>query len=93
MLEGGFGLAEHSRELYRAGYNVTGLDYAPSTIDLLMQKVPQVNPAFGDAHALPFSDASFDGCLSPGVIEHFYAAWQAMVPRPCECSDREASSL
>jgi SAM-dependent methyltransferase len=61
--------------MHRAGYEVTALDFAPRTIDALRLRAPEVNPTLGDVRALPFPDGSFDGYLSPGVIEHFYEGW------------------
>lgn len=78
VLEGGCGLAEHGRALAAAGYDVTGLDYAPRTISILRERAPDIHPTEGDVRDLPFLDCAFDGYLSPGVIEHFYEGWDAI---------------
>ena len=77
ILEGGCGTGVNSRHLHEAGYRVVALDFAPGTIAWLGKRAPELNPVRGDVRALPFADASFDGCWSLGVIEHFpdgYAA-------------------
>ena len=71
ILEGGCGTAVNSRHLRAAGYRVVALDFAPGTIAWLGRRAPELNPVRGDVRALPFADASFDGCWSLGVIEHF----------------------
>lgn len=71
ILEGGCGTGVNSRHLREAGYRVVALDFAPGTIAWLGRRAPELHPVRGDVRALPFADASFDGCWSLGVIEHF----------------------
>lgn len=75
VLEGGSGLAEHARALANDGYEMTALDFAPDTIEILRRKAPFLHPTLGDVRSLPFDQSTFDGYLSPGVIEHFYDGW------------------
>ncbi len=78
VLEGGCGNGMHSRHLHEAGYDMTSVDWAPTTIEWLKKNVPQINPIEADLRALPFADASFDGFWSLGVIEHFYDGYQPL---------------
>ena len=59
MLDLGCGTALHRPVCERAGFKYLGLDYANPEAMLL-----------GDAHALPFRDASFAFLLSIAVLEH-----------------------
>lgn len=77
ILEGGCGTGFNSRHLRGAGYRVVALDFAPGTMAWLGRRAPELNPVRGDVRALPFADASFDGCWSLGVIEHFPGGYAA----------------
>ncbi|MGB3752425.1 MAG: class I SAM-dependent methyltransferase [Parerythrobacter sp.] len=79
VLEGGCGNGMHSRHLHEAGYDVTSVDWAPTTIEWLKANIPQIKPVEADLRALPFKTASFDGFWSLGVIEHFYDGYEPLV--------------
>ena len=78
VLEGGCGNGMHSRHLHEAGFDVTSVDWAPTTIEWLKANVPQINPVEADLRDLPFPDATFDGYWSLGVIEHFYDGYEPL---------------
>lgn len=71
ILDGGCGLGQHIARLTRLGYNAYGIDNDKQTIDRVKAAAPTVNIILGDVRALPFSDNSFDGYWSIGVIEHW----------------------
>lgn len=47
--------------LLQAGATVTGLDFSPAMLRIAREMVPEAEFVEGDAMALPFPDASFDG--------------------------------
>ncbi|MBO6539107.1 MAG: methyltransferase domain-containing protein [Rhizobiaceae bacterium] len=47
--------------LVKAGASVTGLDFSPAMLRIAREMVPQAEFVEGDAMAMPFPDASFDG--------------------------------
>ena len=78
ILEGGCGLGYNVAALQRAGYHVTGIDFAPKTVALLQRVAPELDVRLGDVGALPFDDHSFAGYWSLGVIEHSYSGYQTL---------------
>ena len=72
ILEGGCGDGHFVLSLSRAGYDCIGVDYAQKTIEKIKQALPSLKVCLGDLRSLPFSENSFDGYWSLGVIEHFY---------------------
>ena len=72
ILEGGCGSANHVYALHKRGFEIIGLDYAPKTVSLLNETVPELDIRLGDVRDLPFEDQFFDGYWSLGVIEHFW---------------------
>lgn len=78
VLEGGCGNGMHSRHLHEAGFEVTSVDWAPTTIAWLNTNIPQINPVEADLRDLPFPDNMFDGYWSLGVIEHFYQGYKPL---------------
>jgi SAM-dependent methyltransferase len=61
-----------------AGAQVVAFDIAQSSLTLCRKRAPQVGPRLGfqltciqgDAHQLPFADATFDICIVKGVMVH-----------------------
>ena len=66
-LDLGCGSALHRSVCEKAGYDYVGLDHASAGAQVL-----------GDAHALPFADASFGFVLSIAVLEHIRLPFVAM---------------
>ncbi len=72
VLDGGCGVGDKVRALADAGFDAHGVDFASRTLLRARQAAPDLRLVLGDVRALPYGDASFDGCWSIGVIEHFY---------------------
>lgn len=73
IIEGGCGRAEILYLLHSLGYKITGIDYAPETVEKLNKNFPELRVHLGDVFNLKdFRDSSFDGYYSGGVIEHFW---------------------
>src|SRR6185437_7391863 len=59
-------------ELLRcAGYSVTGIDISPKLVAVGRTKYPGLDLIEGDAEALPFEDARFDGVSLCNIVHHF----------------------
>lgn len=71
ILEGGCGLGPYLIYLNRKGYNVVGIDYNEEPLKKIKEYDNSLNVEVMDVRVLSFSDASFGGYLSLGVIEHF----------------------
>lgn len=56
--------------LVGAGAQVTGLDFSPAMLALARRRVPGARFVQGDAAALPFDDASFDGATMGFGMPH-----------------------
>lgn len=78
ILEGGCGLGYNVAALQRAGYQTTGIDFAPQTVSILQRVAPDLDIQLGDLRSLPFADNSFAGYWSLGVIEHFYSGYEPL---------------
>jgi len=63
-LEVGCGEGRVTRDLRGRGYEVTGLDVAPTLVEAARDADPSGTYVVGDAAALPFDDASFDLVVS-----------------------------
>jgi ubiquinone/menaquinone biosynthesis C-methylase UbiE len=63
-LEIGCGEGRVARDLRAHGYEVTGLDVAPTLVEAACDADPSGTYVVGDAAALPFDDASFDLVVS-----------------------------
>ena len=77
ILEAGCGNGEKVLTLQKAGYQVTGIDWAKATVERINHSYPDLKIYQGDIRALPFPDISFDCYWSLGVIEHFAEGFEA----------------
>jgi len=78
ILEGGCGNALQVAALVNNGYQCIGVDYAPRTVRIINEAIPELSVRLGDVRHLDFEDARFAGYLSLGVIEHFWEGYEAM---------------
>lgn len=76
VLEGGCGYGQNVFYLKNAGFDSVGLDYAKETVNRIKKEHPDLKIILGDVRKLPFSNNSFDGYWSLGVIEHFYEGYE-----------------
>jgi SAM-dependent methyltransferase len=85
VLDVGCGAGVEVVRFARAGARVTGVDTAPSAIDLASKNVAQqglqARLEVADGEALPFPDASFDFVYAHGVVQ--YAADDRKVVAEC----------
>lgn len=65
------GTGNYTTALANAGVNITGVDQSRRMITRAHAKTPSINWCLGDAGALPFADASFDGATCTLAIHHF----------------------
>jgi SAM-dependent methyltransferase len=71
ILEDGCGTGRYVKYLKNHGYNVLGLEISSETVSMIHRMWPELQVVVGDAANLPFRDASFDGVISLGTVEHF----------------------
>src|SRR5262249_47015842 len=71
LLEAGCGTGKYCLALSRLGYDMTGIDFARAGLEVLRRMAPMLTTVLGAVDDMPFPDASFDGALSLGVVEHF----------------------
>lgn len=79
VLEGGCGLGYLVHALQYQGYRAIGVDFAAQTIKKIKEVVPELDLRYGDVCALDIPDASLDGYISVGVIEHFWDGYSEIV--------------
>jgi SAM-dependent methyltransferase len=72
VLEGGCGMGHIVHALQYQGYKAIGVDFASETIKNVKVAIPELDVRLGDLRALELSNASLDGYVSVGVIEHFW---------------------
>ena len=70
IIEGGCGLGQKALSLKNAGYEVVGVDNAKKAIERGKLNFSDLDIMVGDLRQLDFSDRTFDGYWSIGVIEH-----------------------
>jgi SAM-dependent methyltransferase len=74
VLDVGCGPGFWTRQLARRGYATSAVDLTDRAVDLTRASLAIFDLAAdvrqGDAEALPFADATFDGVVSHGVIHH-----------------------
>lgn len=71
LIEGGCGVGDKVYSLGKAGFDVLGVDFAQQTLARSKGRHPELKLELGDVRQLPVDDASIDGFLSLGVIEHY----------------------
>ena len=81
VLEAGCGNGTVMRTFCAAGYDMTGLDFAPRAIQANSAIHPEGNYIVGDVRDLPLPTASLAGYLSFGVVEHFERADRVAILR------------
>ena len=79
ILEGGCGQGYIVQALQYQGYKAIGIDFAAGTIQKIKEAMPELDVRVGDVRALDFPDASLDGYVSVGVIEHFWNGYEAII--------------
>ncbi|MBC7879018.1 MAG: class I SAM-dependent methyltransferase [Anaerolineales bacterium] len=79
VLEGGCGMGHIVHALQYQGYKAIGIDFASETIKNINEAVPELDVRFGDVRALDIPDASLDGYISVGVIEHFWDGYTPII--------------
>ncbi|MCX5715269.1 MAG: class I SAM-dependent methyltransferase, partial [Candidatus Omnitrophica bacterium] len=71
ILEAGCGTARYVVSLRARGYNCTGVDFAPKTVQRVKDHFPDLPVEVGDVRKLNLKDGSIDAYISLGVMEHF----------------------
>lgn len=77
VLEGGCGRGQIVHALQHHGYRAVGVDFAAETVTRVKQALPELDVRLGDVRNLPIENATLDGYISGGVIEHF---WEGYTP-------------
>lgn len=72
VLEAGCGRGQLVNALKENKFSSVGVDFAKKTVEEINKHVPEIDVQLGDVRTLSFNDASFDGYISAGVIEHFW---------------------
>jgi 2-polyprenyl-3-methyl-5-hydroxy-6-metoxy-1,4-benzoquinol methylase len=87
----GTGTGRAAIGLARAGAGVTGVDASSEMLDVARQRAEAAGVAVtfdvGDAHALPFPSAQFDGAVSLRVLMHT-PDWSRCVGELCRVARR-----
>lgn len=71
LIEGGCGVGDKVYSLWKAGFDVLGVDFAEQTLARTRSRYPELKLELGDVRKLPVPGDSIDGFLSLGVIEHY----------------------
>jgi SAM-dependent methyltransferase len=77
ILDAGCGFGEWAALLAKRGYRTIGVDYSSELIGRLREAHPDCEWTQADIRALPNAEASVDGVISWGVIEHDEAGPEA----------------
>jgi len=64
------GSGNYTTAIYNQGINISGVDISHVMLEKARAKNKNINWLQGDAHKLPFEDASFDGALCINAIHH-----------------------
>jgi SAM-dependent methyltransferase len=79
ILEGGCGRANKVKALADAGFSPIGIDFAEKSVQQARRYYPGLDIRMGDVRSLDFSNDSFDGYWSIGVIEHFWTGYDSIL--------------
>ena len=79
VLEGGCGKGHILAGMVRDGFVGVGLDFAQRTLRAIRAARADLHLTAGDVRTLPLRDASLDGYVSAGVIEHFWDGYGAIL--------------
>ena len=79
ILEGGCGPGQIVQALEAHNYKAIGIDFAERTIECVNREVPDLDIRWGDIRKLEIDDASIDGYISGGVIEHFWDGYKTII--------------
>ena len=88
VLEAGCGLGQLVLSLSVRGYEVEGVEWAESIVELVRDKHPQLPIQVGDVSKLDYPDEFFGAYISLGVVEHnregpediLLEAWRVLKP-------------
>jgi ubiquinone/menaquinone biosynthesis C-methylase UbiE len=71
-LDAGMGPGRLAAELSARGWEISGIDAAPSMVSAARSRLPEAARRLveGKIEALPFADASFDAVVATGVLEY-----------------------
>jgi SAM-dependent methyltransferase len=75
LVEGGCGRGQLIRALRLAGHRAIGIDFAQRTVKAVHEAMPELSAIMADVRHLPLEEASLDGYLSVGVIEHLWEGY------------------
>jgi SAM-dependent methyltransferase len=70
--------------LVEAGRDVTALDFVPSLVERLKERLGDDGAYLHDVETpLPFADGSFDWVISSGLLEHYSDAMMVQILKEC----------
>ncbi|HYO75737.1 MAG TPA: class I SAM-dependent methyltransferase [Thermoanaerobaculia bacterium] len=70
VLDAGCGAGDWVAFLEQAGYRAEGCDYSAELLERTRRTYPHITWTQTDIRSMPYGDATFDGIVSWGVIEH-----------------------
>lgn len=79
VLEAGCGHGGYALALANSGWEVSAVDFAPNTVEMLRSQYPALDIRLGDVRNLEFANNSFDAYYSGGVIEHFWQGYSEVI--------------
>jgi SAM-dependent methyltransferase len=75
LLKGGCGRGQLIRALRLPGYRAIRIDFAQRTVKAVHEAMPELSAIMADVRHFPLEEASLDGYLSVGVIEHLWEGY------------------
>ena len=79
ILEAGCGMSHNVAALNSIGFSCIGTDWASNTLKAVKDIDSSLPLLASDVHYLPFSEKSFIGYWSIGLIEHFWDGYEKIV--------------